>query len=301
MTKWLLLLISFSTAGLSAGCIPVTGNRILGRDLALADPLFSALPATLTVGFAPAPGTKRVYATLELQRLARANGISAGSPENICFELPMARLTEEDTASAMRRSLPPEASLKIVELANFDVPAGLLEFPVEGLEPPTPASHGVQLWRGYVKYAETRRFSFWARVEVTVKFTAVVAGTDLPMGTPISAGSLRIEARTGTLARENPATRIEEVQGRIPKRTLMAGSVIPIAVLTEAPAVRRGDPVAVEVRSGPASLRFEAIAENSGRDGDTVELRNPFNGKTFKARLDPGPKALIIITAGQTL
>lgn len=294
--KCLALLICSGIA--VAGCMPVTGNRILGRDLALADPRFAALPATLTIGFTPAPGAKRVYATAELQRIARANGIPATSPENVCFELPMLHLTMEDATAAMRRSLPAEADLKIVELESLDVPAGLLEFPIGGLEPP---SQGVQLWRGYMKYAETRHVSLWARVEVTVKFTAVVAGKDLPVDAPIGAGSLRMETRTGGLEREKPATRIEDVVGHIPKRAVKAGAVVPIAVLADAPAVRKGDPVTVEVQSGSARLRFQATAEVSARDGDMVELRNPFNGKTFKAKLNPGAKALVIITAGQRL
>jgi flagella basal body P-ring formation protein FlgA len=213
----------------------------------------------------------------------------------------MLHLTEEDAAVAMRRSLPAEAGLKILELANFDVPAGLLEFPIEGLQPPEASNHGAQLWRGHMKYAETRRLSYWARVEVTIKFTAVVAGKDLPADVPIGAGSLRIETRAGPLEREKPATRIEDVQGRIPRRALKAGSVIPIAILADAPTVRRGDPVAVEVQSGLARVRFEAIAESAARDGDMVELRNPSNGKTFRARLDPGAKVLVVITAGRRL
>jgi len=299
MTKCLLLVVIHGVS--LAGCIPVAGTRILGRDLAGADPRFSALPATLAIGFVPAPGTKRVYAALELQRLARANGIPAGAFEDVCFELPMLRLKDEDVAAAMRRSLPAEAVLKIVELANFDVPAGGLEFPIEGLEPPAPASHGAQLWRGHVKYAETRQSSVWARVEVTLQYQAVVAAKDLPQDAPIGAGSLRMESRTGPLEREKPATRIEDVLGRIPRRAVRAGSVIPLAILADAPAVRKGDPVSVEVQSGLAHLRFEAIAERAARDGEIIELRNPFNGKTFRARLDPGAKALIVITPGQRL
>jgi flagella basal body P-ring formation protein FlgA len=301
MTKVLLVVacIGIASARVAlAGCLPVTGSRILGSDLAGADPRFSALPATLAIGFIPAPGTKRVYATLELQRLARANGIPATAFEDICFELPMLRLKEEDVAAAMRRSLPREAILKIVELAKFDIPAGLLEFPIEGLEPRAPASQGVQFWRGHVKYAETRQASVWARVAVTVQYQAVVAGQDLPQDNPIGARSLRMESRTGPLEREKPATRIEDVAGRIPRRAVKAGSPIPLAILADAPAVRKGDPVTVEVQSGLAHLRFEAIAETAARDGDMVELRNPFNGKTFKARLDPGAKALIVIASG---
>jgi flagella basal body P-ring formation protein FlgA len=141
----------------------------------------------------------------------------------------------------------------------------------------------------------------WARVEVTVKVTAVVTDGDLAQGATIRAASLRIETKMRAFDRVVPATRIEEVAGRIPKRALKAGSIIPLNALTEAPTVRRGDPVPVVVESGLARVRFEAIAESAARDGDMVQLKNPANGKTFKARLDPGPKVTVVIAWGQRL
>lgn len=290
------LLLSLSASLLPAACLPVTGGRILGGDLARADARFATLPATLTVGFPPGPGAQRVYSAADLQHIARANGIPAADFGAVCFELPMRRFAEADALAAMRRALLAEAELKIVELAGVDVPAGTVEFPLEGIEPPTPSSQGVQLWRGYVRYAETRRVSVWARVEATRRVVAVVAARDLPQGATISAASLCVETRTVPLDRTIPATRIEDVAGRMPKRALPAGSIVPIGVLADAPTVRKGDSVHVIVESGLARLRFEAIAESAARDGDTVELRNPANGKTFRARLDAGPKALIVIS-----
>src|SRR5437763_14521563 len=113
MLMRLLLFTIFSGAAF-AGCLPVTGNRILGRDLALADPRFATLPAALTIGIAPAPGSTRIYASAELQRIARTNGIAAAIDQDICFEIPMVRVREEDVIVAMQRSLPAGAALKIV-------------------------------------------------------------------------------------------------------------------------------------------------------------------------------------------
>ena len=284
-----------------AGCFPIAGPRILAGDLALADPQFSFLPSTLAVGFAPEPGGKRIYTTAELERLGRANGVRVENPADICFELPVVKVREEDAAAAMRHSLPTEAELKIIELAKFDIPAGELEFPLEGLEPPSPAVPGAQLWRGYVKYAETRRAPFWARVSINVRYTVVVAARDLPVNGIIDAASVRVESRTGALAREKDASRIEEVGGRMLKRAIGAGSPIPLGSLTNVPAVRRGDSVQVDVESGGAHLRFAAVAETSGSEGELIELRNPLSGKTFRARLDHGPRVLLVVTLGQAL
>ena len=290
------------SAGLAtAGCLPASGNRILARDLAMADTRFARLPATLTIGFAPAPGTQRIFNLSELQRLARNNGIAPEGLAEVCFELAMHPLKTEDAVSAMRRALPAETVLKVIEMPVLEVPVGQIEFPILGLEPPLESNHGVQFWRGDVLYAESRRVSIWARVEVTAEYKAVVATKDLLPDTPLDAGSLRIETRTGPLVREKSASRIEDVQGRVAKRAVKAGAPIPVAILEEAPAVRRGDSVSVEVQSGLAHLHFEAIAEKTARDGEMVELRNPLNGKTFRARLTADGRAVIVINAGHKL
>jgi flagella basal body P-ring formation protein FlgA len=304
MTTRLLLFTAFS--GLAfAGCLPVTGNRILGQDLALANPLFAALPSTLTIGIAPAPGSKRIFPAAELQRLARANGIQVNVTGDTCFEIPMVRVREEDAIAAMLRALPAGAELKVVEMAKFDVPLGELEFPLQALEPPGVASPivspAIQLWRGYVKYAETRKAPYWARVAVTVRRSVVVAGTDLPINSTISETSLRIETTTGVPDRAILATRIEEVRGRALTRSVKAGSVIPLSMLADLPTIRRGDPVTVEVQSGSARLMFDAVAEGAAREGEMVELRNPASGKTFKARANRGSKASVILAEGQRL
>lgn len=189
-----------------AACLPVAGSRILGRDLALADPRFAALPATFAVGFAPEPGAKRIYAAAELQRIARAGGFQASGAPEMCFEIPMRTLSPED-AAAMRRGLPPDAELTIEELSRPDLPAGQLEFPMAGLEPAAPGAQGVQLWRGFVRYADTRKASCWVRVKLTARYTVVVAAKDLPPGQALEAAVLRLETQTGPLERPPPVSK----------------------------------------------------------------------------------------------
>jgi len=308
MKPFLLLAVLSGTA--FAACLPVAGNRIVGRDLALADARFAALPATLTVGFAPAPGATRVFTAAELRRLARAYGIEVADPADICFDLPLRQIRAEDAIAAMRSALPREmqsqlADLKIVELEDVQVPAGELEFPLDGLEPPGPAAPGTQLWRGYVKYAETRKAPYWARVSASMSYPVVVASRDLPVNSPIATASLRVETRTGPLQREKPsgiaAKSIAEVVGRAPERTVKAGEAIPLAILVTPPEVRRGDPVTVDVQSGTAHLQLDAVAEGSAREGDMIELRNPSSGKTFRARLNAGSRAVVIVPEGLRL
>lgn len=284
----------------STGCMPITGDRILGRDLARAEPRFAIVPASITVGAAPAPGTRRMFAPAELGRIARANGIQLDEAVELCFEVPLRQMSDEEISAAMRRSLPDGVELSIVDRAKTEVPVGEVVFPAPGLAAASASDRNVQMWRGYVRYTETRKMDVWARVSITQTITAVVAVKDLALNVPIDAAALHVVKRNGPLLREPVALRTEDVLGHIPKRPVKAGSVIPLASLDRAPVVHRGEPVKVEVLCGPARLQLDAIAEREARDGDVVELRNPVSGKTFRARLE-GQKAMIVIAMGQTL
>lgn len=291
----LAVMTGFGAPSISAGCRPVMGSRILAGDLALADPRFAPLPETLTLGFAPDPGTVRTFTGAELARIARANGIPAGNFADICFTLPMTHLNEEDVTAAMRRSLPPAATVRVVEMSKSDVPVGEIEFPMQGLVPAAPTHPAVQLWRGAVKYAESRRFDIWARVEVSAPVRVVVPLTDLPPGVPVSLSALGVEVRPIALSGDRPLAKPDDIAGKLPRHLLKAGSPIARTDLIDAPIVRKGDVVTVEVESGLARLRFDAVAGETGRAGDMVELRNPSNGRAFKARLEAGATALIVV------
>ncbi|HEY4084720.1 MAG TPA: hypothetical protein VGM43_02225 [Bryobacteraceae bacterium] len=60
---------------------------------------------------------------------------------------------------------------------------------------------------------------------------------------------------------------------------------------------RRGDTVPVEVHSGRAVIRFDAIAQKDVFPDGVADLRNPVTGRTFHAHMD-GTKAVLIVGKG---
>jgi flagella basal body P-ring formation protein FlgA len=301
-----LFFLALSSAIYATDCLPVGGDRILASDLAAADRRFSGLPASEQIGYSPLPGASRIFPVNELQRIARSHGISAEGIREICFAVPLHPLDERSAITSMRRSLPVDANVQFVELSKTEVPDGKADFPLSSLEPSAVGSNGVQLWRGFIQYTATRRVAVWARVAITVTRTSVVAVQDLAPGVPVGKSFLRMETRSGPFQSESLAVRIEDVEGRVLKRQVKAGTEIPLALLEDAPAVRRGDTVRVEVQSGLAMLRFDAIAEANVRDGELADLRNPVTGKTFRARIAAGSKgattkAVMILGSRATL
>jgi flagella basal body P-ring formation protein FlgA len=302
--KFLLLLLLSLPAIVSARCLPVAGDRILGADLAAADTKFASLPSTLQLGYAPAPGASRVFTAIELQRIGHANGLQAADFTDVCFEIPLHVPADAEFIEAMRPALPADATLHLVDMARAAIPSGKLRFPLSGLEPLAAGNTsiaGAQLWRGFVQYTDTRRIAVWAHVAVTVTYTTVVTRKALVADTPVDEASLEVQTKAGPLKHEVAASRVDQVAGRVIRRPVPAGAEIPLSLIDEPPAIRRGDLVRVEVRSGLAVLHFDAVAESNVRAGEYAGFRNPITGKTFRAQAETGSKALIVVGKGPAL
>lgn len=59
-------------------------------------------------------------------------------------------------------------------------------------------------------------------------------------------------------------------------------------------AVERGETVVVSVIRGGVRLSFESAAETSGHIGESVTIRNPANGKRFRAVVESKSKVVIL-------
>jgi flagella basal body P-ring formation protein FlgA len=266
-------------------CLPVEGDHILLSDLAAAIPVFAAFDGAESIGFAPAPGARRRFSALELNRLAAGKGVSAAI-EPVCFERKLETLTRERVLAALRESLPDAAGLELLDFSRAQVPQGPLEFPRIGLTPARPSSpREPAIWRGRVKYSKTQSVSLWAQVRVWISRPALIAAADLRMGKPIEAAQLRVEDKDSSPFFETAALSIEAASGMTPRRPIRAGQIVDRAALDMPPDVTRGEMVGVQAQVGAAFLKFEVRAEASGRTGDLVAVRNIESGKTFQARV----------------
>jgi flagella basal body P-ring formation protein FlgA len=259
-------------------CQVIAGDRILGKDVASASPLFAMLDPRLEVGSSPLAGVGRVMHAEELVKLAKQNGISLDAPVSaICFERATEPLTVETLLPKLQKALAIDnAKIEILDFSRSGVPRGTFDFPRSSLMP-----NG--LWRGRLLYGENLSMPVWVKTRITVDRTWVEAAETLPAGKVIVASQLNL--RTGPRFPFDNALpeSIGLVAGRRPVRTLLAGSPIAGAMLTIAHDVERGDTVAVEVKVGGAILDFEAIAESSGRAGESILMKNPGNGRSFQA------------------
>jgi len=272
-------------------CLPVQDDRIYARDVAAAVPAFSSVAADFALGYAPAPGLRRVFKGAALEKLALNQGVTQGvtgeALPDVCFERAMATLQAGQILEAMRRTWN-DADVRM-ELRSFTpqtAPQGEVVFPRTGVQLPTTSDPQAEvLWRGYVVYGNNRRFGISARARITTTTTRVVALADLPVGAVVREDQVRLESFDTFALDDRPARHLEEVVGYVPRALIRTGSTVLRNQLGRAPEVSRGDVVQVDVKAGAAHLTLEGRAQANGVTGALIPVKNLASGKDFRARV----------------
>ena len=266
-----------------AGCLAVGAGSdyILAKDLAPAFPALADLAPDTPLAPAPFPGVSRVFRVAELLRLAARLAVQPAPENDICVLRPVGVLDDARIRDAMKKELP-EARIEILEFSRQPAPEGTLEFPVTGLQQGPAGGY----WHGFVPFGLNHRFAVWAKVKVLVMAARVVAAEELKPGLALDAGRFRMEMREEPRTADKFAASIEEVTGRVARRTIPAGAAIRMLWLEAPHDIVRGETVRVEVSSGGAHLEFEALAQASGSAGETIRILNPDSKKLFPARVE---------------
>lgn len=274
------------------GCLPIQDDRIYARDVAAAVPELAAVAADFILGYAPAPGTRRIFKGDALEKLARNRGVTVEALPDVCFERAMATLKSEEILKAMHEAWGTgnvNGSDVRMELRSFSpqiAPQGKTVFPRTGLQlPATSDPQAEVVWRGYVLYGNNRRFGITARARITTTTTRVVAVADLSTGAPVHEDQVRLETFDTFALDDRPARNLDEVVGLVPRMLIRSGATVLRNQLSRAPEVARGDVVKVEVTAGGAHLLFEGRAETDGVAGKTILVKNLTSGKNFRAQV----------------
>ena len=275
-----------------ANCRPIDSDWIYGRDLAAAVPGFASLAPDMRIGFSPVPGQKRIFRAEELRRLAKANHIDTEISTDVCFAWTLATPDRQEILAAMVRSLAGRnPRIEWVEQSAAPAPKGEIVFPLSGL---SAVSEAPVVWRGYVQYAGGRRFTIWARVRVTVKEPRVVAAEPLRAGEPVRQNQLKIESYEGPLSRDKPLDDISKVVGMVPRYEIRSGAVVTTTCLEAPRDVERGELVQVIIETPATRIQAQGVAEQGGRRGDLITVRNACSGRTFRARVEEAGKVLVV-------
>lgn len=276
----------------AAACHRIAADRIYARDLAGAAPAFAALPPALDVGFAPAPGQTRIFHPADLRRLAQAHQIAGDFPDSVCFAWQMAVPAREALLAAIGKTLAGRnAQVELVDQSLAPAPLGEIVFPLSGL---SGVSDEAVTWRGYVVYAGARHYVIWARARVRVKENHIVPTEPLKPELAITPDELSLAPYDGPLLRDKLLTGLASAIGMVPRRPLPAGVPLTENDLDKPRDVERGDLVQVIAEEGHAHVEARGFAEDGGRRGAVITVRNSTSGKKFRARVEDKDKVLVI-------
>jgi len=267
-------------------CLAPSGPKIVAGDLVPAVAAFAKLPPELVLGFSPQPGVTRTLAPAELlQWLSRHQATpEAAITEPVCFAWPLTQPDASAIQAAMEESLPPGANVRIVEISQFAYAPGAMSFPLTTLRQNGMANQP-SVWKGYVEYLPGARQEIWAKVEVRVPSRRVLTTRGIRAGEVIDESMIRLETGDGPLLPPGLAQDPTEVVGRAARYLLPAGGTVPLGALDKLVAVKRGDPVRINVVAGAARIGMDGIALASAAEGDLVGVKVTDTGRTVRVRV----------------
>jgi flagella basal body P-ring formation protein FlgA len=79
----------------------------------------------------------------------------------------------------------------------------------------------------------------------------------------------------------------DDVVGKVARRTLLPGELIPSSAVRRQDAVTQGRRYKIKYESESLSIVGVVVALKSGAVGDTIQVRNPDSGVIINARVEP--------------
>lgn len=287
----LLFLFPAVAAAISA-CTPIDHDHILGRDIAIAVPALKALPAESDFGLAPLPGKTRVLLARELKRIAAEARIPTELTEDVCFTWPTKPLINDVLAAAIKKTLSPrQVDIEIMDQSGWPAPEGEICFPRSGV---TFAASGISVWRGYVRFSQTRRFDIWVRARVVVHETHFFTTEKISVGQPLTPVSVKPEKYDGPLTRDDAFIAATQLAGVVARFDIAEGKLLTPALVAIPHAVERGGTLSVIAEVGRARVEAECIAEESGSVGGLITVHNARTGRHLRVVIQSKTRATLV-------
>lgn len=132
---------------------------------------------------------------------------------------------------------------------------------------------------------DTPGWSLNATAHAHVFLPAVHAEGIIDRGQTIRDSDVRLERINIAKARRGYYNRLDEVVGMAAKRRIRAGQTITPALLEQAMAVKRGEPVKIIASHDGIEASTSGEALGDGQPGDVIRVRNVGSGKVIDAKV----------------
>jgi flagella basal body P-ring formation protein FlgA len=143
---------------------------------------------------------------------------------------------------------------------------------------------GVEPYEQAAVHCPAQGWTLYVTVTIAATQAVVVAARPIAAGQPLQAADLRIAREpvalyAGRQIFYDPA----DLTGASALMNLPAGTILTVSDIAEPEVVKAGQTVTVSVETGSITVSLSAVADQSGRVGDTVLMTNPASGQHFPA------------------
>ncbi len=138
----------------------------------------------------------------------------------------------------------------------------------------------------------TKNIPFTCRLFVSVP--VVKASNLVTRGEVLKESDLYLEREDITSLRYKPLMDIQKAVGSVASRSISIGSVIHNLCVKQAPAVKKGDTVYIELASGKIRISVPARAREDGYKGETIWVENLKTHKILRVKIKDSGKVSLM-------
>jgi flagella basal body P-ring formation protein FlgA len=129
---------------------------------------------------------------------------------------------------------------------------------------------------------------FWVKAEVRVFEEVVVSSQPLVFNEVVAATDVRLERRDISLLNARPFYRIDDVVGQQVLRRISMNETLTQKNLDRPVLMRRGNAVMLLYETGVLRVETPGTAEENGRAGELIQVKNSVSGKILRGRVLDG-------------
>jgi flagella basal body P-ring formation protein FlgA len=129
---------------------------------------------------------------------------------------------------------------------------------------------------------------FWVRADVRLFENVVVSSQALSTNEIVTDKEIRLERRDVSTLSARPFYRIDDVIGQQVARAISVNEPLTHRNLSRPTLMRRGSAVTLIYETGSLRIEAAAIAEENGRAGEIIQVKNPSSGRFLRATVLDG-------------
>jgi flagella basal body P-ring formation protein FlgA len=202
-------------------------------------------------------------------------------------------LTPESITSALRRHVVENSpwkaenvEVRVLSFQPMSLQPGARILRV--LRPTNGISPGQQSFLIAMEGNAREQARLWVKADVRVFEEVVVSSQPMVFNEIVTGKNVRLERRDVSGLHARPFYRLDDVIGQQVSRAISVNETLTQRNLDPPTVMRRGNAVMLVYETGALRVETPGIAEENGRAGELIQVKNPSSGKVLRGKVLDG-------------